>query len=117
MHSRTLLCCAHVITLALLIGCAQMPHTTEVSIASKKTHEDCFKMREGQTVDFEFRASQPMNFNLHYHQGSEVFFPLDIKKISIYSNSYIATRNDDFCLMWENVSAETAVLTRNFRVK
>ena len=50
---------------------------SEAKVAPGKFAEVCGPLAKGQTVAWSFKADRPMNFNVHYHVGEQVVFPLD----------------------------------------
>jgi hypothetical protein len=76
---------ARLIRAALLVaavalgGCAGTLTVTDGSkvvsahpLPSYQVHEECFKLGEGDRVDFAFESSEPVDFNIHYHEGQAV---------------------------------------------
>ena len=98
---------ALVATIALA-GCASTTMTAgEPKIVkahplpSYQIHEECFKLREGDRVEFRFESNEPVDFNLHYHEGQAVVMPISREKSSEYGGVYVARIPQDYCLMWE----------------
>lgn len=90
--------------------------TIDVIVPVKKVHEECLAMAEGQTLTFRYEANAELDFNLHFHHGKEVTYPLK-GKYSNYSNAYVATQKNEFCLMWHNKTGESAKLQTTYSVK
>ena len=48
---------------------------TTMQVAPGKFAEVCGQLAKDQSVVWSFKADQPMNFNIHYHEGKQVVFP------------------------------------------
>ncbi|HEX2257678.1 MAG TPA: hypothetical protein VHG92_13465, partial [Afifellaceae bacterium] len=42
------------------------------SVRAGSFHEDCMDLQEGETIDYAFSSSDALDFNVHYHVGSEI---------------------------------------------
>ena len=69
----------------------------------------------GQTLKFQYEANAELDFNLHYHHGKDVTMPMS-GKYSNYSNTYVATQKNDFCLMWQNKSGGPVKLQTTYQI-
>jgi hypothetical protein len=87
----------------------------EVILAVKKVHEECIAMAEGQTLTFNYEANAELEFNLHFHHGKDVTYPLN-GKYSNYSNTYVATQKNEYCLMWQNKNSVPTKFLTTYRV-
>jgi hypothetical protein len=104
-----------VLLLPLLSHAQQAEKSIEVMLPVKKVHEECMTLAAGQTLKFSYEANAELEFNLHFHHGNDVTYPLK-GKYSIYSNAYVASEKNDFCLMWQNKSAAPVKLNTTFSV-
>jgi hypothetical protein len=75
-------------------------------VPSYQIHEECFKLKQGDRVEIRFESTEPVDFNLHYHEGQAVVMPLTREKASEYAGVYLATLAQDYCLMWEAARPE-----------
>src|SRR5687768_5261550 len=46
------------------------------TLAPGKIHEECLKVEGGQKSKYHWKSSAPVDFNIHYHRGPEVFYPV-----------------------------------------
>ena len=83
------------------------------TIAAGKFAEVCGKLPAGLKVDWDFEASTPLEFNIHYHLGKEVMFPSKLSAIAAAKDTLDAKIAQDYCWMWSNKSAAPATLTVN----
>ena len=72
------------------------------SVASGKFVEICETLAKGSAAAWQFKASAPLNFNVHFHQGKEVAFPEKQDGVSELRGTLIAKSNNDYCWMWTN---------------
>jgi hypothetical protein len=87
---------------------------TSVSIAPGRFEEPCIPLEAGDRLDYEFRASAPLDFNLHYHE-TEVFFPVDVRDVATREGSYVAPAAQTYCLMWTNHQSHPVDLDYRYR--
>ena len=64
----------------------------------------CGRLRKGQAVAWSFKAGVPMDFNIHYHEGSRVVFPAKQNQTASYEGRLDASTDQDYCWMWQNGS-------------
>ena len=72
------------------------------SIAPGKFVEICENLPKGSAVTWQFKASAPLNFNVHFHQGNEVAFPEKQDGVSELKGTLVAQSKEDYCWMWTN---------------
>ena len=70
-------------------------------LPSYQIHEECFTLKEGDRVEFAFEATEPVDFNIHYHEGQAVVMPISREKSREHAGFYTARLAQDYCLMWE----------------
>jgi hypothetical protein len=104
-----------VLLLPLICQAQPSEKSIEVILPVKKVHEECMELAVGKTLKFQYEANAELEFNLHFHHGKEVTYPLK-GKYSNYSNSYTATQRNDFCLMWQNKTGEPVKLQSTYSV-
>jgi hypothetical protein len=71
-----------------------------------KFAELCGKIKAGEEVTWSFEATQPADFNIHYHAGKKVVEPVSLNKVTQTSGSIAATTTEDYCWMWTNTSKD-----------
>ena len=72
--------------------------------------EVCEKLPQRTKVAWSFKATAPLDFNIHYHEGKDVKFPEKKSAISRYDGLLDVTVEQDFCWMWTNKGRTTAAL-------
>ena len=76
------------------------PYTFKLS--GKAFDERCLQLAAGESIRYRFRASAPVDFNIHYHRGKDVFFPVQQSGVKELSGSFKAESAEGYCLMWEH---------------
>lgn len=65
--------------------------------------ERCLRLRAGEAIAYRFAADAALDFNIHVHRGSEVIYPVRQRGVrALGPERFVASANDDYCLMWEN---------------
>jgi hypothetical protein len=72
-----------------------------LKLAGKSFDERCLKLTAGEAVRYRFNASAPVDFNIHYHRGSEVHYPVKTAASRSADATFTAPHADTYCLMWE----------------
>jgi hypothetical protein len=75
-----------------------------------KLAEECRNLASDERVRYRFEASAAVPFNVHFHRGSTVEYPVKIDKTSDSASIFTASSAQDFCWMWTNETAETLVV-------
>lgn len=110
---------AATLIVALIAGCGSLPvkPREQTEIAPSKAYEDCLEMKLGDSLVYSFEASKPLDFNLHCHEGSEVVCPVEKAGITSLSSTFIADRDQYFCLMWTNPNKEAVRLNYSYSLQ
>ena len=82
-----------------------------VSVAPGKFAEVCDKLPAGAKVRWDFEASAPLDFNVHYHVGKDAVFPSKLVAVSTAKDTLDAKIEQDYCWMWSNKTAAPATIT------
>ncbi len=81
------------------------------SIAPGKFLEICENLAKGSAVTWQFKASAPLNVNVHFHQGKEVAFPEKQDSVSELQGVLVAQSKEDYCWMWTNKGSSLSLIT------
>lgn len=81
-----------------------------LKLAGKAFDERCLKLAAGEALRYRFSASAPVDFNIHYHRGKDVFYPVKQTAVTHSNGAFRADADDDYCLMWEHAAAGTATV-------
>ena len=71
-----------------------------VTLEPQKMHEECVKMEAGQKRRYNWRSSAPVDFNIHYHRGTDVFYPVKRDGMRGDGGTFVAKSSADYCWMW-----------------
>ena len=84
-----------------------------LTVAPGKFAEVCGKLTKGQSIAWSFKGQQAMNFNIHYHEGKSVVFPVKQDNVASLDGTLSVPIDQGYCWMWENKSSTpaSAVLT------
>ena len=67
--------------------------------------EECFKLPGGETIGYAFESSAAMDFNIHFHRGKDVVYPVKVDAVRRADERFTAPSAEEFCLMWTNGTA------------
>ena len=103
--------------LAVPLGaCAAPPLTPDAPravfnqrIAPYEWHEECTKLARGDRLDYTFESREPVQFNIHYHDGATVVMPVVRENVKREADAFEAKITQDYCLMWEAGPAGTFI--------
>lgn len=76
-------------------------YVRELDIPAYNIREDCVKLVPGDRLDFSFESSQPVDFNIHYHDGNAVVMPYSREASRAAADVFRPRIAQDYCLMWE----------------
>ena len=62
--------------------------------------EECLRLPAGRSRSFEWAASAPVDFNIHYHQGEKVTYPVKANQQREGKGRFKAAASEDYCWMW-----------------
>jgi len=94
---------------------ADPPKAAGTSTAEEKTHmwepfsavlepqkefEVCTRMEKGETRRYHWKSDAAVDFNIHYHRGKEVFYPVKRGAMRGDGGGFTAKEGDEYCWMW-----------------
>ncbi len=85
------------------------------TIAAGQFVELCGKLPADKTFSWDFDVSQPVDFNVHYHEGKDVVFPAKLSAVKTARDTLNTKIQQDYCWMWSNTSTAPATLSVNLR--
>lgn len=100
-------------------GCSSfnMKNETEVALAPSKLHEECMELVPHDVLFYSFKASDPVDFNVHYHEAGNITYPVSKKNTAGEEGKYYAEKEQYYCLMWTNIQTKPVHITYKFRVE
>jgi hypothetical protein len=93
--------------------CADTPDTPDplgativaADLAPGKIHEACLRLDAGEKRRYSWKSSAPLDFNIHYHRGDEVFYPVKRQRMRGDGGAFTAKSGEDYCWMWTGKAA------------
>ncbi len=79
-------------------------------VKAGKFAELCGKLDKGQSVRWRFESPQALHFNIHYHVGKDVVYPVQQAGTAQAEGQLAVALDQDYCWMWTNKSAQAATL-------
>ncbi|MBL0141486.1 MAG: hypothetical protein IPP91_05330 [Betaproteobacteria bacterium] len=73
--------------------------------------EECLRLEAGNSRRFEWFSNLPVDFNIHFHQGDTVTYPVKLNGQRKGGGRFTATVGEDYCWMW-TAKAATRVTGR-----
>jgi len=107
-HSRMLRTFASIALLlvtALTSAAPARSGSFALDVPERGFDEHCLKLEAGEHIRYRFRATGDVDFNIHYHRGTDVHYPVRSGAIQTADASFRAPQADDYCLMWERKGA------------
>ena len=76
--------------------------STKVSVTLEpgKVHEACMKLESGERRRYEWKSSAGVDFNVHYHSGNDVAYPVKKDAARSWRAGFVAKTTEDYCWMW-----------------
>jgi hypothetical protein len=63
-------------------------------------HEECLRLEKGEKRAYLWKSDAPVDFNVHYHRGDDVFFPVKRDRALTGDGTFVAPSREDYCWMW-----------------
>jgi hypothetical protein len=70
------------------------------TLSAKAFDERCLELAAGEALRYHFRASAPLDFNVHTHRGHDVFYPVRNDSVQQGDGTFRADAAGEYCLMW-----------------
>ena len=86
--------------------------SVDVNLEPKKMHEECLRMEKGEKRLYSWKATSAVDFNIHYHEGPEVFYPVKRDGMRGDGGTFTAKVATDYCWMWTARGAAAKVTGR-----
>ena len=72
-----------------------------LDVPARGFNEHCIPLDAGERIRYRFVANGEVDFNIHYHRGSEVHYPVKTNASRSADATFTAPHADTYCLMWE----------------
>src|SRR5438045_3462340 len=86
---------------------AASTQTFSAAIQPGQVHEECTKMDKGEARRYEWKSDAAVDFNIHYHEGKEIFYPVKKDAVKKAAGTFRAKTAQEYCWMWTSKSPAT----------
>jgi hypothetical protein len=69
--------------------------------------EECLRLEAGRSRTFEWTSDAPVDFNIHFHKGDQVAYPVKADGQKKGRGRFTASAGEDYCWMWTAKDAAT----------
>src|SRR5882672_2521019 len=76
------------------------PAAMEARIAPGSFEEMCFQLGAGEAVRYAFDADAALDFNVHWHRGNQLLFPVRSRAVARRGGIFASAMPQAYCLMW-----------------
>ena len=76
------------------------PGTFATTLQPGAMHEECARVEKGEQRTYHWKADAPVDFNIHRHEGNEVFYPVKRNAMRGDGGTFKAETGADYCWMW-----------------
>ena len=83
------------------------------TIRPSGSYEECIELRPGMVFEYDFDASDFVNFNIHYHGEQDLHYPVSRKGVKMGegmidpdTHHFYTEEQEFYCLMWDNINIE-----------
>jgi len=75
-------------------------HAFSATVNPGGVHEECVKLAKDESRRYEWSSSAATDFNIHYHEGPEVFYPVKKDGVMKEKGTFKAKIAQEYCWMW-----------------
>jgi hypothetical protein len=72
----------------------------EVQMNPGGIHEECVRLEAGRSRAFRWKSDGPVDFNIHFHRGDDVSYPVKLNGQVQGAGRFTAKSGEDYCWMW-----------------
>jgi glucose-6-phosphate 1-dehydrogenase len=72
----------------------------DVTLEPRKMLEQCDTVEPGEKRRYHWKASAPVDFNIHYHQDNEAFYPVKRDAMRGDGGTFTAKTRQEYCWTW-----------------
>ena len=84
-------------------------------VKAKGFAEECFALPAGASIGYFFEATGPVDFNIHFHRGSAVEYPVRVDQVRQADDHFTAPSAEEYCLMWTNRAGQPVTVSGTIR--
>ena len=79
-------------------------------VPAGKFTEWCGALKVGEDIHWEFESADPLDVNIHYHEGKDVHYPAQREAVTLWSGQLAPTADRAYCWMWTNKGSAPVAL-------
>ena len=76
------------------------PLAVSATLEPSKMHEECVRLEAGDKRAYHWKSTAAVDFNVHYHRGDQVVFPVRRDGMRGDGGTFVAKTGEDYCWMW-----------------
>ena len=95
----------------------KMEDQVEINLPTRVIHEECLKLVLENVVLYSFEASNPLIFDIHYHDGTKIVDAFPKKTIATLESTLIPEEMQEYCMTWTNHQPQSVQLNYQFQIK
>ena len=80
-----------------------------ITLEPQKGHEECQRVEKGEKRRYHWKSDAPVDFNIHYHKETEVFYPVKRDAMRGDGGTFNAKTGEQYCWMWTARNAPAKV--------
>jgi hypothetical protein len=73
----------------------------QLDVPARGFEERCLALSAGERVRYRWAATGEVDFNIHWHRGDAVHYPVKAAAARAADAQFTASHADTYCLMWE----------------
>ncbi|MCK5359473.1 MAG: hypothetical protein KAJ95_02545 [Gammaproteobacteria bacterium] len=104
-----------IVATVILSGCS-VTHAAEnkaISLRPGEIHESCHDLATGIKLNYQYTGGSVTLFNIHYHKGKEIIYPVPDELAFRRNSSLTAASTQTYCLMWRNIQGRPVAVQYN----
>lgn len=82
---------------------------SKLELAPYAAHEECASLAPGDRLDYRFDSTEPLAFNIHYHDANTIVMPITRENVVSDAGLFAPKIAQGYCLMWEAGAAGTSI--------
>ena len=75
-------------------------HSFSANVSAGGVHEECMKLAKDESRNYEWSSNAAVDFNIHYHEGPEVSYPVKKDGVQKDKGTFKAKIAQEYCWMW-----------------
>ena len=87
-----------------------------ITIGTGDFYEACDEWTPGDKVNFSFTTTQPVTFNVHYHEKHAKMYAIEDTKVKEFGGSFVVESENIHCCMWKNDNSKYVTLTYDMSI-